>query len=191
MSENLENITTEESGVGTSNEESTNTVTMTQEELDALIQRKSDQRVSQALKTMERKQREADKLRDMSADERRLYDLEQREVAIAAKERELALVENKSVCLGILAQKGLDPTLVDFVVDESADIMDSNIKLLDKAFKASVRAEVEKRLASKAPAKSAMMGDALTKEQFSRMSYAERVQLKQSDPDAYIRLSAM
>ena len=119
-------------------------VTLTQKELDDLIQRKSDARVTQALKTQEKKNaeklKEAEKLAKMSADEKYAYELEQREKLIEQRELELALAENKNACAKILADKGLSLALVDFCVDTNADVMSDNIKKLDSAFKASVKA---------------------------------------------------
>ena len=81
------------------------------------------------------------------------YELEQREKAIEEKEKALALAENKNEASKILAEKGLSLSLVDFVVAEDAETMNNNISLLDKAFKQSVKAEVEKRLGSSTPKK--------------------------------------
>ena len=49
--------------------------------------------------------------------------------------------------------EGYTDVLVDFVVAEDAETMNSNIRLLEKAFKDSVKREVEKRLGSSAPKK--------------------------------------
>lgn len=159
-----------------------------QQELDEIIQRESDKRVSQALKTVERKNaekmRESAKLAAMNEDQKRIYELEQREAAIAQKEKELALVENKSVASSILIEKGLSAKLVDFVVAEDADEMNEKIKLLDKEFKACVKAEVEKRLGSNAPKKT-QADDALTKDAFKKMSLAEKQQLYKDSPEIY------
>lgn len=163
-----------------------------QAELDAEVQRIADQRVSQALKTAEKKNqaklKEAEKLAAMNEQQKLEYQLQQRELAIAEKEKELALAENKAEATKILAEKGLNPQLVDFVVAESADDMASNIDLLERAFKLSVKAEVEKRLASNSPKKSLPLDKSITKEDFMKMSYAEMVQLKTQNPELYREL---
>ena len=171
MTENLENNTQEQE---TETEE---TVTMTKAELDDLLQKEGDRRVSSALKKQEQKNteklKEAQKLAKMDADERLQYELEQREKAIEAKERELALSENRNVASKILADKGLSLDLVDFIVDEDADTMKTRIDVLDKAFKKSVKAEVEKRLGGTSPKKTQVDTNTLTKDQFNKLSLAE------------------
>jgi len=167
----------------------TETKTYTQEEVDALLQAETDRRVSSALKKAEKKNaeklREAQKLAQMNENEKFQYQLEQREQAIAEKERELALAENKAEATKILAEKGLSPQLVDFVVAESAEDMNANISLLEKAFKMSVKAEVEKRLASNSPKKSLPMDKTITKEEFMKMSVEELTALKRENPEVY------
>lgn len=119
-----------------------------QEEVDALLQSEVDRRITSALKKQERKNqeklKEAQKLASMNETQKYEYELQQRENAIAEKERELALAQNKAEASKILAEKGLSPSLVEFVVAESAEDMNSNILLLDREFKKSVKLEVEK-----------------------------------------------
>ena len=190
-------ITTNESGAeNTTATETTNTndtvKTFTLEEVQKMIQSETDKRVTQALKTAElknnKKVKEAEKLATMSATEKYEYELQQREQAIADKERELTLAENKAAAASILADKGISATLVYLVVTDDADTMHENIDKLDKAFKASVKAEVEKRLASNAP-KSSVSNDNITKETFSKMSLKDAQNLYKTNPDLYKKLS--
>lgn len=164
-------------------------VTMTQEELELLIQRKSDSRVTSALKKAEQKNaekvKEAQKLAQMSEQQRYEHELEEREKAIAEKEKALALAENTNVASKILAEKGLSLQLVDFVVAEDAETMNDRINRLDKAFKASVRAEVEKRVGTGAPAKPSTPTEGLTKEQFNKLSLMEKQLIYQNQPELY------
>lgn len=163
--------------------------TYTQAELDALLQQETDRRVTAALKKQQQKNeakvKEAEKLAQMNEQEKYEYQLEQREKQIAEKERELALAENKNAASKILAEKGLSLSLVDFVVAEDADTMDTNIKLLEQAFNQSVKAEVEKRLASKAPRKSLPLDKPIGREEFLKMSTLELMELKESNPELY------
>ena len=68
--------------------------TYSQEEVDALLQSETDRRVTSALKKAEQKNaeklKEAQRLAQMNEKEKYEYELQQREQAIAAKERELA-----------------------------------------------------------------------------------------------------
>ena len=161
--------------------------TYTQEEVEALLQSEADRRVTAALKKAEMKNqakiKEAEKLAQMNEQEKYAYQLEQREAAIAEKERELALLENKNEASKILAEKGISLALVDFIVADDAETMKANIDTLDKAFKASVTAEVEKRLASSAPKKNFVDTAAMTKERFNKMSVREQQELLRNNPD--------
>lgn len=163
--------------------------TYTEEEFQAEI----DRRVTAALKKQKKKSeeenaekiKEAQRLAQMDADERYRYELEQREKQIAEKETELALAENKAECAKILSGKGLDAELVDLVVDADAETMNARITLLDKHFKASVKAEVEKRLAGAPPKKGSGFSDTLTREEFMKMSIAEQQKLYNENPELY------
>lgn len=167
--------------------------TYTQEEVEKLLQSEADKRVTAALKKAERKQeaavKEAARLAKMDEEQRYQYELEQREKAIAAKERELALAENKAAAATVLSNRGLSAELVNLVVAEDADLMNSNISLLEKAFKQSVKAEVEKRLASTTPKKNLPLDNAIDKDSFRHMSLAQQVEIYNNQPELYKSLT--
>ena len=158
--------------------------TYTQEEVDSLLQREADRRVSEALKKQEKKLKEAEKLAQMSEAEKYEYQLQEREKAIEEKERALTLAENKNEASKILAEKGISLELVDFVIAETAEAMNANITLLEKAFKASVKAEVEKRLGGTTP-KQSQNNEAMTKEQFMALSIDKQQALYNENPELY------
>lgn len=162
----------------------------TDEEIELLKQKEGDRRISQYMKTAERKNREAAKLSKMSEDERYAYELEQRELALEEKEKALTLAENKNAVAKILSDKGLSLDLVDFCVDIDAEVMSNKIKALDKAFKASVKAEVEKRLSSNSPKKALNADEGLTVEQFKKMTIAQQSQLFHESPEIYSAMVA-
>ena len=168
-------------------------ITFTQEELDLLLQKEGDKRVTSALKKAEQKNaekvKEAQKLAQMNEQQRYEHELEEREKAIAEKEKALALAENTNAASKILAEKGLSLQLVDFVVAEDADTMNDKITRLEKAFKASVRAEVEKRLGTGAPQKSTTNDEPLTKDTFNKMSLQQKQDLFKQDPELFKRLA--
>lgn len=167
--------------------------TYTQEEVDALLQQETDRRVTSALKKAEeknnRKVREAEKLAAMNAQQRYEYELEQREAELNEKERRLTLAENTAEASKILGEKGLDQALVEFVVAEDADTMNSNIATLEKAFKKSVKEEVEKRLGSASPKKNLPPDETITREMFARMSLQEQANLYNNNPELYKALT--
>ena len=187
-----ENLNNQDTGVDTTTDTSTTgteTKTYTQEEVDKMLQSEVDRRITSALKKQaksnEAKIKEAQKLAQMNESEKYEYELEQREKAIEEKEKALALAENKNEASRILADKGLSLSLVDFVVAEDAETMNDRIKTLDKAFKESVKREVEKRLGSSAPKKNLPPDETITKEQAKKMTIIQRQNLLNSNPDLY------
>ena len=166
---------------GSTEEVETEERVYTQAEVDELLQKETDRRVTSALRKQEQKNseklREAERLSKMSAEEQYRYELDKREAAIAEKERQLTLAENKNAASKILADKGLDLSLVDLVLADDADAMNANIKLLEKAFKASVKNEVENRLKSKSPTQTLDTSREYTKADMSKMSLKEMQEL--------------
>lgn len=186
-----ENKTTGVETTTTTENQNTEVRTYTQEEVDRLLQSESDRRVSEALKKADKKKqeavKEAQKLAAMNEQEKYEYQLKQREEAIIAKEKALALAENKNEAGKILSEKGLSLSLVDFVVAEDADTMKANIDLLEKAFKASVKAEVEKRMGGNAPKKT-VSEETLTKEKVKKMSLGDLNKLYNENPELYRKM---
>lgn len=160
--ENINNTGTENEGLPT-----------TKEELAALLQREADKRVSEAMEKANRKKeaaiKEAQKLAAMNEAEKFQYQLEEREKAIAAKEKSLALAENKVEASKVLSEKGLPISLVELVVADEAEVMNERIKGLEAAFTSAVKAEVENRLKGTPPKVAA----ATEKPNYSKMSLAE------------------
>lgn len=161
--------------------------TFTKAEVDAMLQREADKRVSEALKRQELKTsakiKEAEKLAQMNESQKYEYELDRREQAIASKERELSLSENKNEASKILSEKGISLSLVNFVVAEDAETMNQNINLLEKAFKQSVKAEVEKRLSTNTPKRNLAADEGMTKEAFKKLSLKEQQDAIESNPE--------
>ena len=163
--------------------------TYTEEEVQALLQREGDRRVTEALKKAERKQadkeREAAKLARMNEEEKRNYENEKRARELDEWETRLRLAENKNEASKILADKDIDLSVVDLVVAEDAETMNERIKLIEKA----VSTAVAKRLSGKTPMRAPEANEALTKEAFNKMSLKEQNDLYLSDPELYRRMT--
>ncbi len=184
----IENKTPQESEVK-------ETKTYTAEEVNKMIEDGRKQALEEANKKAEErfqnKMKESERLAKMNEEEKLRYQLEQREKAIEEKEKALALAENKNEAGKILAEKGLSLALVDFVVAEDAETMNQNISLLEKEFNKSVKAEVEKRLSSKAPKQNLPPDQTITKDVFKNMSLAQLSELSKNNPDLYKSLTSM
>lgn len=168
--------------------------TYTKAEMEALLQKESDRRVTEALKKAEKntakKISEAEKLAKMSEAEKYEYNLAEREKFIADKERQLSLSENKVTALTIMSEKGIPSTLIDFIVTEDADEMMSNINLFQNEIAKAVRLEVSKRMASGNPKKGIGSDATITKEAFKKMSVTEMTKLSNENPELFNKLVA-
>lgn len=147
----------------------------TMEELQALLQKEGDKRVTEAMKKAERKKeaaiQEAQRLARMDEEEKFKYQLEQRETELKAREEKLTLAENKVEASRILAEKKLPVSLVDLVVALDAETMNSRIKGLEEAFSSAVKTEVENRLKGTSPITGTSANTQKTN--YSKMSLAE------------------
>lgn len=175
------------------NEETTETVetteeikTFTADEVQSLI----DKRVTQALKTQQKKYEKQLSLSKLDDNERAKAEKDNR---IAELEEQLALFtieRNKSELKSVLASRGLSAEFADIItITDDIEASQLNIDTLDKLFKAAVKAEVEKRLAGNAPRGNNSGTTAeITKEDAKKMSLAEITELRAKNPELYKKL---
>lgn len=177
MEENTNNVVEE------TNE--TETKTYTQEEVLALIQQEADKRVTQALKTQEKKYQKQLSLSKLDGDEREKAEKDNR---IAELEEQLAkyqIESNKSELKSVLSSRGLSAEFADIIsIGDDIEVAQANIDKLDKLFKEAVRAEVEKRMAGNAPKRSGNTVE-ITKETAKKMSLAEMNELAEKNPTLF------
>ena len=151
--------------------------TYTQAELDDLLQREADRRVTQALA---KQKKEFDKKYTLSQ-------LDEKERAESEKDRRLAeleetvknftKVQNKNEVMKVLASRGLNAQFADIIeIGEDIEEAQQKIETLDKLFKSAVADEVKKRLAGGVP-KNGNNTAALTKEDFDKMTLAQQAKL--------------
>lgn len=188
MEENLNiNVTENEAASATATEESAKTYS--QEEVLALLQSETDKRVSQALKTQQKKYEKQLSLSKLDGDERAKAEKDNR---IAELEEQLAqfhIERNKSELKSVLSSRGLSAEFADIVViGDDIEEAQANIDKLDKLFKAAVKAEVEKRLAGNAPRGNSNTTTEITKESAKKMSMAELSNLEKTNPELFNKL---
>ena len=163
--------------------------TYTQDEVLALIQSEADKRVSQALKTQQKKYEKQLSLSKLDGDEREKAEKDNR---IAELEEQLAKCEierNKSELKSVLSSRGLSAEFADIInISDDIEASQANIDKLDKLFKAAVKAEVERRLAGNAPKGNGANAAEITKETAKKMSIAEMNALANSDPELFKKL---
>lgn len=163
--------------------------TYTQDEVLALIQSEADKRVSQALKTQQKKYEKQLSLSKLDGEEREKAEKDNR---IAELEEQLAKFEierNKSELKSVLSTRGLSAEFADIInITDDIEASQANIDKLDKLFKAAVKAEVEKRLAGTTPKGNGATGAIINKDTVKNMTVAELQQLKKTNPELYNNL---
>lgn len=169
-------------------EEQTTVETFTKEQMLAFAQSEADRRVTEALKTQQKKYEKEISLSKLDDNERAKAEKDNR---IAELEEQLAafqIEKNKSELKSVLSARGLSAEFAD-IIDINDDLTQSqaNIDKLDKLFKAAVTAEIEKRLAGSAPKGNSAPAE-LTKEDAKKMSLADMNKLAESDPDKFKKL---
>lgn len=166
------------------------TKTYTQEEVLALIQSETDKRVSQALKTQQKKYEKQLSLSKLDGDERAKAEKDDR---IAELEEQLAafqIEKNRSELKSVLSARGLSAEFADIIaIGDDIEVAQANIDKLDKLFKAAVKGEVEKRLAGNAPKGNGTMSAEITKDIFKAMSLHEQGNLYRENPELYKKLT--
>lgn len=182
--ENINNSTvTEETTVEveTSAEE---TKTYTQDEVLSLIQREADKRVSQALKTQQKKYEKELSLSKLDGDEREKAEKDNKIAELEAQLAQFQIERNKSELKSVLSSRGLSAEFADIVtIGDDIEEAQANIDRLDKLFKAAVKAEVEKRLAGNAPKGNGSNTAEMTKAEFLKKPLTEQERLINANPE--------
>lgn len=185
--ENTENINVNENTETV--DQSTETKTYTQEEVLKLIQSEADKRVSQALKTQQKKHDRELSLSKLDDNEREKAMKDDRIAELEKQLAEFNIERNRSELKTVLSSRGLSAEFADLInITDDIEASQAKIDALDKLFKAAVRTEVEKRLAGNAPRGNTGATAAITKDSAKKMSIAEMNALAQSDPELFKQL---
>lgn len=164
--------------------------TYTQDEVLALLQSETDKRVSQALKTQQKKYEKQLSLSKLDGDERAKAEKDNRIAELEEQLAQFTIERNKSELKSVLSTRGLSAEFADIInISDDIEASQANIDKLDKLFKAAVKAEVEKRLAGTTPKGNGSATPAeITKEAARKMSLAELSELKEKQPEVYNKL---
>lgn len=182
----VDTSTVEDTGEGTAK-------TYTEEEVQALLQKEADRRVSSALKKQqkefENRMAEAEKLKSMDESQRKEYEYEQKLRELETREKEFAIAQNKLEATKVLANRELPIEFVDYIIAEDAETMMENINSFEKAFKAAVADAVAKKIASPAPKSGQVKQTGMTREDFKKLSISQQSELYRTNPELYKQLS--
>ena len=163
--------------------------TYTQEEVLELLQKESDRRVSQALKTQVKQYEKQLSLSIFDVDERAKAEKDTRIAELEEQLAQFQIERNKSELKSVLSSRGLSAEFADIIsIGDDIEAAQANIDKLDKLFKAAVKAEVEKRLAGSAPKSGRGNDSEITKESAKKMSMAEMNELAMKNPELFSKL---
>ena len=176
-----------EGGAGSQQE----TKTYTAEEVARLVQAESDRRTNQALAKQKKEYEKKLSLQSLDEQQRKEAESQMKIQELQEQLAQFQIEKNKSELKSVLSSRGLSAEFADIInIGEDIEEAQAMIDKLDKLFKASVKAEVEKRLAANggAPRSSSTTGE-ITKETFKAMSLSQQAAIARDNRELYNRLT--
>lgn len=118
----------------------------------------------------------------------RLAELEQK---LANMEKEKTKAELMAKYTKTLNEKNLPSELVNFIITDNEEVINENIGKFENMFKSTVDTLVQEKLkgGQYVPPKGETTPNSIKKEDFNKMSYKERVALKNDNPNLYAELN--
>lgn len=188
MEENMNNENLELDNENVENEEKE---TYTKEEMLAILQkakdesiREKDREVTKALKTAQKKHEKEMSLASKDAEERARIELEDRNKELEEMIAQMKVDKARSDLKSTLGARGLDARFADLL--NITDDVESNQKVIsafDKIWKASVNAEVDKRIAATETPKKQVTSTVDKEKKIKDMSLDEITARLEEDPD--------
>lgn len=189
MADLINNVVNDNQDVAVEETTTPETRTFSEEEVMALIQSEADKRVSQALKTQQKKYEKQISLSKLDGDERAKAEKDNRIAELEEQLAQFTIERNRSELKSVLASRGLSAEFADILnITDDIEASQASIDKLDKLFKAAVKAEVERRLAGTTPKGNGGSPAEITKEAAKSMSLAELNELLDKNPELYNKL---
>ena len=164
--------------------------TFTQDEVNAMIQKRVGRALKDKESEIESARTEAAKLAKMNKDQKKDYELKKAQQQAEDARAQLARYQLRDAARKQLVDGGYTPTDadIDLIVTDKAESTQANAKaLLDmvERIKSSVRNDLLKGTTPKAGGPQVKTP---SESQFDKMSYSERLQLKSENPELYSQL---
>ena len=186
MDENTNNVVDKEAVDTTAENE---VKTYTQEEVIKLLQSETDRKVTQALKTQQKKYEKQLSLSKLDGEERAKAEKDAEIAELREQLAQFQIERNRSELKSVLSSRGLSAEFADIIaINDDIEASQANIDKLDKLFKAAVKAEVEKRLAGNAPKGNGSTTTEITKDSAKKMTMAQLNELANSNPELFEKL---
>lgn len=184
-------VETEREQASTQEQSETAEKTFTQEELDAIIQKEKGKAKRAAEKEYKAKLDEAEKLRQMNAEQKAEYEAKKQADYIAELEAKINRSGLEKEASKMLSEGGIvpDEEILGFVVKDDAESTQEAVNSFTALVNDLAGKKVNTLLKGKTPQKvEQTTAGVLTKEQFDRMGYKDRNELIQNNPELYATL---
>ena len=186
MEDNMNNTGVNENE---NNENQQETKTYSAEEVAKLIQAEADRRTNQALAKQKKEYEKKLSLSSLDEQQRKEAEAQMKIEELQSQLAEFQIEKNRSELKSVLSSRGLSAEFADIInIGEDIEEAQAMIDKLDKLFKASVKAEVEKRLAGNSPKGSGGQSQPMTKEDFLKLPMYEMQRLMDSNKEFYTNL---
>ncbi|HFI0038428.1 TPA: DUF4355 domain-containing protein [Streptococcus suis] len=185
-------VETEKETVDTSETAETTEKKFTQEEVNALIEKRLAKQEKSFNKRIQEKLDEAEKLRQMNAEQKAEYEAQKQADYIAELEAKINRSGLEKEASKILSEVGIavDDNILGFVVKDTAEATKEAVESFSVLVNALADKKVSEMLKGKTPKKVEQTTSAsITQEQFNRMSYRAQLDLQKADPGLYEKLS--
>ena len=132
-------------------------------------------------------QDEAKKLEEMNATQRRKYEDQKRDEELEQLRAKVQRQEMEQTAMGILKEKGIsvDQDVLDLVVADTAEKTSERIDKFAELVESKAREIRRQDFSTGAPKQSGRGQKIATLDEFKRMSYTERLELKKEQPELY------
>ena len=174
--------------------------TFTKEQVEKMLQAETDRKVSKALETAKAKWQEefqtklaeeknqAEKLAKMSESERLQAEFDKQKQAFENERQQFLREKLELQTVKELSTLGLPTDFSTFVMADDAETIKTNISILKEQFEMAIEKAVEEKLKGHTPKTATKAGSTVTKEQFKKMGYKEKMQIFNTDPELYNQL---
>ena len=135
-------------------------------------------------------QDEAKKLEEMNATQRRKYEDQKRDEELEQLRAKVQRQEMEQTAMGILKEKGIsvDQDVLDLVVADTAEKTSERIDKFAELVESKAREIRRQDFSTGTPKQSGSGEKAVTLDDFKKMAYPERLELKKNQPDLYQEL---
>ena len=162
--------------------------TFTQEEVDKIVNKRLARERKDIEAKIEAERAEAERLAKMSEAEKQQALFKKQVAEFEATKRAFEQEKLLNETSKQLASKNLPIEFAEMLKAQDAESTFENIKIFEAKFNEAVERLVNERLKGKTPKAQTGAVEGVTKEAFNKMSYKERLELYNSDPELYNKL---